>query len=656
MTVTRRRITQPRAFGVGVGLTATRFGRDVVAKQLVDTFQLTGTVGTARMVEALTAGRWETTISGASTVTIDVHDPERLLIESDVLQASTVMELGGRGWRLQRISPQDDRVTLTFEPAVIVELRSRRGKRSTKPGAVTRAGFITALAQEVRAKVWTPGKPAPSGARQAPAAAPRPPEREPGFSRGANVRVKGKPATREQLSNIDDVLTATWALTARYPMEDRRKGLVGAVMAITQEATARNLKGGHLDSQGLFQQRPSSGYKTPRDIPLATRDFLFAFKGLGRDGFFTTMMKNRGRTLGWSISEAQRDYTWRRDGSSPQGRDYDRWAREADRTVTAWLGGVTPTDQPRVQLNQKGGYSRDAGESSWDAMTRLADEIQLRCFEQDGTIIVSDDASLMALAGDIIVTPDEAWLTGFGFDHDAGLKAAEARVTGTLDGTRVWHGRSADVQGYGAADGRWLISTVSMDLFDPVTELTLARPQPLLPEPKPEASDVSLRSTAKADVNWRSNTLRGAATGGVVGLRAAIVASANKLIAQRHYKYRQARPYPPSLWSPAAVNSLDCSSSSTLIYKDAGAPDPSGNGFNGSGNTWTMWAKGKQVTHPKPGDLGFYRGSAAPPGHVVVFLGNGMVCSMGTPGRPANRVEWDYRKDFYGWRNYLGDG
>jgi hypothetical protein len=45
-----------------------------------------------------------------------------------------------------------------------------------------------------------------------------------------------------------------------------RQGLVIAVATAIQESSLRNLRGGDRDSIGLFQQRPSQGWGTPKQL------------------------------------------------------------------------------------------------------------------------------------------------------------------------------------------------------------------------------------------------------------------------------------------------------------------------------------------------------------------------------------------------------
>lgn len=88
--------------------------------------------------------------------------------------------------------------------------------------------------------------------------------------------------------------------------------------------------------------------------------------------------------------------------------------------------------------------------------------------------------------------------------------------------------------------------------------------------------------------------------------------------AQIHYA--QVRPIPVHVTPFSLPVTTDCSGFVTLCYLWAGARDPNGNGFNGSGFTGTLLAHGRKVPIRKcrPGDLIVY--GPAPGHHVVVVV------------------------------------
>lgn len=97
----------------------------------------------------------------------------------------------------------------------------------------------------------------------------------------------------------------------------------------------------------------------------------------------------------------------------------------------------------------------------------------------------------------------------------------------------------------------------------------------------------------------------------------------------------------------------DCSAAATWAYFVAGAPDPNGAGYNGTGYTGTLARHGRKVTLDvaKPGDLVFY-GPRWPWQHVAVYVGGGKVISHGSEGGPY-LLPVNYRGDRGEIRAYL---
>lgn len=119
-------------------------------------------------------------------------------------------------------------------------------------------------------------------------------------------------------------------------------------------------------------------------------------------------------------------------------------------------------------------------------------------------------------------------------------------------------------------------------------------------------------------------------------------------------RYGQFRPMPSGLYTPAALSGghIDCSAFATLVYKEAGAPDPNGRGYDGYGYTGTLAAYGTRVSGPPQAlDLAFY-GGPYPYGHVAVCINAEEVVSFGHT--PIERYPIRYREDFVGiWRYHI---
>lgn len=132
--------------------------------------------------------------------------------------------------------------------------------------------------------------------------------------------------------------------------------------------------------------------------------------------------------------------------------------------------------------------------------------------------------------------------------------------------------------------------------------------------------------------------------------------------------YSQARPVKvvaegikPAILRLGCQLNLDCSGLYIWCAQLAGLPDPSGFGYQGWGNTWTIRGNSRKVTVPAPGDAAFYANA----GHIVVVVGfvndqpvadphDVFVVSHGSEGGPYGAgytLRADYRTDFDGfWR------
>jgi cell wall-associated NlpC family hydrolase len=106
---------------------------------------------------------------------------------------------------------------------------------------------------------------------------------------------------------------------------------------------------------------------------------------------------------------------------------------------------------------------------------------------------------------------------------------------------------------------------------------------------------------------------------------------------KQEFVYQETRPVDLVWKKPIRI---DCSGYCILVYFKAGAHDPTGNGFNGAGNSVTLWQKGKHILRRQlhPGDIvTFGVGGTI---HAVICLqygwfGRDVLCaSMGQSGDP----------------------
>ena len=101
---------------------------------------------------AITEVTLSQTIEGASTLTLNLNDYKRNLVNSDFSRTATRLKLDGINYRLTHIDKSGDGLTLTFEEEAVYVLRGmvNVGNKSLKRKRkdVTRAQFIRLLARE----------------------------------------------------------------------------------------------------------------------------------------------------------------------------------------------------------------------------------------------------------------------------------------------------------------------------------------------------------------------------------------------------------------------------------------------------------------------------------------------------------------------------
>lgn len=121
---------------------------------LLAKLNLRGRVKSLDLVEAITDDPILTrTIDGASTLEVTVKDTRRKLLRSGILDTRSFATVDGINFELAALSKAADRVTLTFEDAIVAALRRRNDKLSIPASSTTRAEIVRRLAKEARIPV-----------------------------------------------------------------------------------------------------------------------------------------------------------------------------------------------------------------------------------------------------------------------------------------------------------------------------------------------------------------------------------------------------------------------------------------------------------------------------------------------------------------------
>jgi hypothetical protein len=440
-----------------------------------------------RIEQAITSASIERTMEGASTLTLTVHDPQLALLQSGIFNRRVLASIDRFSFWLVKVSKQGNQLTLTFEDTQVARLRIPNRPRKAVRGKVTRAQFALSLIRELKAPRIPYVIPElnirqPVGVTPArTSASERSTNREPGIDANAPITVKGVRATAEQRSNIERVLDVGRKRNAP------RKVLVSAVVTITEESVARNLTGGDRDSVGLFQQRASQGWPATRNIETDA------------DAYYDKAINVNFHMPSIPVYELAHRVQLNFDTATKGRISYGRWVAEAEKTVAEYLGGTGSPQQPSSGSNQGGRYEFSRGEpgrreSTWDALQRLASEVRWRCFVSEGRLYFVSEDYLFKAKPSLRINPDTDGILGVDFDWDMGKPVNGASLTARADRWAVDPGMVVVLEGYGVANGRYLVLNVRRNLFSPDTSIELIKRTPQLPEPAAEtiSADTSI--------------------------------------------------------------------------------------------------------------------------------------------------------------------
>jgi len=636
------------------------------------------------------------TIDGASTVDLELNDYDRSLLRSGALNARLDIEIDGLWFRLVHVSRDagSDNLTLGFEQREIAVLRTypkvhaaHGGIKFASRDKVTRAEFILNLIREVKEFKIPVVIPHLHQVQQIEKATDKPGtinwglatggatgsggislnvngdiadrfhHREPGAARqvAGLVTVKNVPISKDQTNNANTILNVATNMKAK------RKVLVCAIMTAIQESTLHNLSGGDGTSVGLFQQIDTGwgSYADRHDPATSSRMFL------------NKCIKYEKDHPGISYNDVCQ-------GVQQSGHPdlYGQWFDEANKIVTAYgvppgKGGATDAEGNAADMNNMAQTWTPAGadniyhfvrgttdasgvwkrEDNWTCIRRLADEVGWRAFFISGVFYYLTDDDLYKTQPIVTITESTKGVMGIGFDYDLGKKGATVDIPCQVGLWLAPPGSIITLQEMGPLDGRWLVNTFARSLFSSNADINLSKPQPTLPEPLDDnISNDQLPTWARghpSDPSAAASQDQALFGGlpGTDGSRKAVVMVAEKALAVEqkwHYHYLQNRPYPDTLWSAEAHAGIDCSSFVTLVYKEAGCPDPNGSHYDGNGYTGTLATHGGPVFQPSPGDLVFYGGTVSIPGHVAVMVDGGKVIEIGSDNGIL-KIDWNYR-------------
>jgi Lysozyme like domain len=509
---------------------------------------------------SLTDGSIERTIDGASTLTLVVHDPKRALLQSGMFGHAIEVTLDRLKWRLVKVSKQDSDLTLTFEDRQVAYLRQHTKPKKATRGKLTRAEFALSLVREVKAGGGIKFV-CPELHKAQPIAA-------------SSASVKGRALTKASGGSAADARSLRLVELWKQAGGDPKLAVTMAAIALAEsggvtDAESPPNKNGTVD-RGLWQ---INSVHSQYDEARLLSDPLYNAKA-------AVAIERQQGLKAWTTyrSGAYRGHL--SQAASAVARDES--AGHADRR----------TLRKALPFQFRRGDSSGKPEDSWTCLQRLAEEVNWRCFMNEGSCWFISETQLMKAKPKLVLSESSPGVVAIDFDIDNGKVRSEVTVTCRASRWVAAPGSVVQLSGVGPANGKWLVSTLRRGLFDADAEITLKRATKKLAEPAAEVVTQSSSSTARAGGSSVAASAVAAGSGSMLGRAYA----AMQAIHAKHYPY---------VWGgghgAAGVPSgggYDCSGSTVAVLAAAGMGFRPGGGSATSGTlmSWGVAGQGQHLT------------------------------------------------------------
>lgn len=449
--------------------------------------------------DRITSARATLTIEGASTLEVSIHDPEWLIEQSGILAVGPKGRLDAIDvvldtlqFRLVKAGRQDpETLTLTFEDRVVALLRTHNKPRTWKRGKFTRGQVFEQMIKEVReTKIpfFSPEKTKKQRIAKPELPDTKPAHGETGFDKGANFKIKGQKADADQAREV-----AT-AMGVADQLDAPEKARVAMVTAGIGESGFRVVKNPKTVYSGVFQADPKN--IPAKDTQEQARCFLEGGKGFQAGG--AIKMSKTTADIGDIVSKVE--------GSDKGGSFYKPCIPEAKKIVAAWKGGGGASSDSVLHSKAYQFKRGNDGEreTSWDAMTRMAEEVQWRLYAIGGVVaFVNDDYLITTPASLVLDNPDgQGLLHRPTYDWDQGKTVHTMNLEVQADRWQVVPGAIAALIGdeWGPVQGRWIVQEVDQNLLEPTDcQITMIKPVAAKKEPAHELSQNSGSDSSSPD-------------------------------------------------------------------------------------------------------------------------------------------------------------
>ena len=444
------------------------------------------------------------TLEGASTVTVTAVDPDGSISDLEEFQSQASLypaevRIGKRWYSMAGMSKGDDGIlSITFEDREVNTLRRYRRPRKSKRARQTRAEFCRSLVAE--ASIVTD--------RDGP--------------NGRIVFVSPESETHQIIGLDGQTVADALASDSGFPAGIRLKYLRRTFITLNaapggnpprikwknEIRIANKTQLNHYDrvfKECLKQRAPKSVYEAAALLALSgsnlwnTNDqpgrpgnlFGLPIRGVWRVSPGTDAQLHLRKLIPVVVRELKKrskshpKWGGSRLASAVSGRSEQTmkpWWPYAQLAVREWKGGANRTTD--AYEFTRGEPNGSAGESTWEAITRMAGEVGWRCWCDEGRVYFVSEDYLINRPSALSISTSVDGINGISWSQEGGEIPSECSVSVMADAFAVDPGACVTVFGEGAANGRWLVKSVTQSVFSDEAEVTLSRAQPRLAEPK----------------------------------------------------------------------------------------------------------------------------------------------------------------------------
>lgn len=455
--------------------------------------------------EHIVAGEVTRSMDG-SELSVTVHDFAREIVKSNLLTDSKKqlraidVNLDGMWFRLISWTKQGPDLSLKFEDRGAVYLREKRGpKKAASRAKVTRAQYILTLIRTVKVykipvdiyelKVKrTIAKPdederkrrAQAEKDAAAAAKKKKSKGGHGFDKGAEKRLG---LTKQQLANMEVALDEAILSGAN------EKVMLAMMVAGFGESqwSKKAVDWKYHTHKGVFQ----SNQIPPEQLDVQAHHFLVGGRSFLAGGAIGYEKDHPNASVGEIAAHTEIS-----DGSTGY---YDSFISKGKKVLDDWKsgtgtaavagGGSSSADAATGFYYKRYEFRVDKSETIWEAIQRLANEVEWRAFFSGGKFYYYPESALFRQPSRMTVSEESEGILNIDFSQDYRKKASGATITARMDRWDAPPATTVVLTDMGSVNGKWLVESVTRNLFS--AEATIQLKQWTKPRPEPRSQLMS---------------------------------------------------------------------------------------------------------------------------------------------------------------------